>query len=106
MGYWPIQLRLPMAYINTSQPTYFHQLFTIQPTCSTRSSSCLTFSRPPVTSHLTFSKRAISVTAPRLWNELPPDLRTFSLPSPPLLQIIKHLQHAPLSVTHGLSTRN
>ena len=44
---------------------------------STRSSSCLALSRPPVTSHLTFSKRAISVTAPRLWNDLPPDLAPF-----------------------------
>src|SRR6218665_1850272 len=47
------------------------QLFTIQPT---RSSSCLTLSRPPVTSHLMFSNRAISITAPRLWNDLPPEL--------------------------------
>src|SRR6218665_940829 len=57
--------------------------------------------KPPVTSHLTFSKRAISVTAPRLWNDLPPELRTFSLPPPSSLQIIKHhLQHAPLSSCH------
>src|SRR6218665_4093631 len=84
----------------SSQPTYLRELFTIQPTHSTRSSSCLTLSRPPVTSRLTFSKRAISVTAPRLWNDLPPELRTFSLPPPSSLQIIKHhLQHAPLSVT-------
>src|SRR6218665_3428819 len=33
-------------------PTYLRELFTIQPTRSTRSSSCLTLSRPPVTSHL------------------------------------------------------
>src|SRR6218665_1303704 len=93
--------------LQSSQPTYLCELFTIQPTRSTRSSSCLTLSRPPVTSHLTFSKRAISVTAPRLWNDLPPELRTFSLPPPSSLQIIKHhLQHAPLSVTPGLSTRN
>src|SRR6218665_1492970 len=75
-------------------------IFTIQPTRSTRSSSCLTLSQPPVSSHLTFSKRAISVTAPRFWNDLPSELRTFSLPPPSSLQIIKHhLQHAPLSVT-------
>src|SRR6218665_4113829 len=56
---------------------------------------------------LTFSKRAISVTAPRLWNDLPPELRTFSLPPPSSLQIIKHhLTHAPLSVPPGLSPRN
>src|SRR6218665_1263284 len=50
----------------------------IQPTRSTRSSSCLTLSRPPVTSHLMFSTGAISITAPRLWNDLPPELRTIS----------------------------
>src|SRR6218665_387702 len=62
---------------------------------------------PLVITYLTFSKRAISVTAPRLWNDLPSELRTFSLPPPSSLQIIKHhLQHAPLSVTPGLSTRN
>src|SRR6218665_1151448 len=71
------------------------------------SSSCLTLSRPPVTSHLMFSKRAIFVTAPHLWNGLPSELRTFSLPPPSSFQIIKHhLHHAPLSVTPGLSTRN
>ena len=49
----------------------------------------------------------ISVTAPRLWNDLPPELRIFSLPPPSSLQIINHhLHHAPLSVTPGLSTRN
>src|SRR6218665_515507 len=90
----------------SSQPTYLRALFTIQPARSTRSSSCLTLSRPPVTSHLTFSNRDISVTAPRLWNGLPPELRTFSL-RPSSFQIITHhLHHASLSVTPGLSTRN
>src|SRR6218665_2607088 len=85
--------------LQSSQPTYLRELSTIQPIRSTRSSFCLTRSRPPVTSHLTFSKRAISVTAPRLWNYLPPELRTFSLPQPASLQIIKHHpHHAPLSV--------
>ena len=92
-------LSLTYNSLQSSQPTYFRELFTIQPTRSTRSSSCLTLSRPPVTSHLTFSKRAISVTAKRLWNDLPPELRAFSLPLPSSFQIIKHhLHHAPLSV--------
>src|SRR6218665_3276266 len=55
---------------------YLRELFTIQPTRSTRSSSCLTLSQPPVTSHLMFSNRAISITAPRLWNDLPSELLT------------------------------
>src|SRR6218665_3527438 len=44
------------------------------------------------------SHRGLSVTAPCLWNDLPPELRTFSLPPPSSLQSIKHhLHHAPLS---------
>src|SRR6218665_1681657 len=78
--------------------TFANSFFTIQPTRSTRSSSCLAHSRPPVTSHLMFSKRAVSVTAPRLLNNLPSELRTFSLPPPPSRQITKHHIHpAPLS---------
>src|SRR6218665_3125396 len=52
--------------LQSSQPTYLRERFTIQPTRSTRSSSCLTLSRPPATSHLIFSTGAISITAPRL----------------------------------------
>src|SRR6218665_2826130 len=79
---------------------HHRELFTIQPTRSTRSSSCLTLSRPPVTSHIMFSNRAISITAPRLWNDLPPELRTISSPPPPSLPITRHHLHLPpLSVT-------
>src|SRR6218665_1619145 len=70
-------LSLTYNSMQSSKPTHLRELFTIQPTRSyTRSSSCLTLSRPPVTSHLMFSNRAISITAPRLWNDLPPELRT------------------------------
>src|SRR6218665_1783760 len=56
------------------------------------------FLDPPVTSHLMFSNRAISITAPRLWNDLPPELRSISSPPPP--SITKHHLHLPpLSVT-------
>src|SRR6218665_212056 len=109
-------MALPTIPCSLPSPcTYLRELFTIQPTHSTRSSSCLTLSRPPVTSHLmfsnpshlTFSNRAISITAPRLWDdlELPPELRTISLPPPPSLPMTRHHLHpAPLglSVTSGL----
>src|SRR6218665_2235833 len=45
-------LSLTYNSLQSSQPTFLRKLFTIQPTRSTRSSSCLTLSRPPVTSHL------------------------------------------------------
>src|SRR6218665_372180 len=43
--------------------------------------SIITLSHPfstPVTSPLMFTNGAISITAPRLWNDLPPELRTIS----------------------------
>ena len=48
-----------------------------------------------------FFNLAISITAPRRWNnDLPPELCTISLPSPPLMPItIHHLHPAPLSIT-------
>ena len=85
--------------LQSSQPTYLRELFTIKPTCSTRSSSYLTLSRPTVTSHLMFSNRAISITARRLWNDLTPEHRTISLPPPPSLPITRH--PPPLSVNPG-----
>src|SRR6218665_4030263 len=85
-------LSLTCNFLQYTQPTYLRELFTIRPTHSTRSSSCLTLSRPLVTSHLTFSNRAISITASCRWNDLPSELRTFSLP-PSSLQITKHHLH-------------
>src|SRR6218665_1422124 len=98
-------LSLTYNSLQSSQPSYTfaNSSPSIQPTRSTRSSSCLTLSRPPVTSHLMISNRAIwpiSITAPRIWNDLPPELRTISSPPPPSLPITRHrLNPPPLSVT-------
>src|SRR6218665_2302215 len=72
--------------LQSSQPSYLCQLFTIQPPRSTRSSSTLTLLRPSVTSSLKFSNRSIDVAAPPLWNKLPPELRQMSDPSYELTQ--------------------
>src|SRR6218665_4109075 len=61
--------------LQSYQPSYLRQLFTIQPPRSTRSSSTLTLLRPSVTSSLKFSNRSIAVAVPPLWNKLPPALR-------------------------------
>src|ERR1043165_3258342 len=99
-------LSLTYNSLQYSKPSYLRDLFTIQPTRSTRSSSVLTLSRSPVTTHLKFSNRTISITAPRLWNDLPPELRSFSAP-PPSSSITHHtLPQAPLSITPRLFTRN
>src|SRR6218665_1945481 len=99
-------LSLTYNSLQSFQPMYVRELFTIQPPRSIRSSSCLTLSRPPVTSHLMFFNRAISITAPRLWNDLPPELRTISSPPPPSLPFTRHHLHPPLSITPGPSTQN
>src|SRR6218665_2709539 len=72
--------------LQSSQPSYLRQLFTIQPPRSTRSSSTLTLLRPSVTSTLKLSNRSIAVAAPPLWNKLPPALRQTSAPSYELTQ--------------------
>src|SRR6218665_153875 len=53
--------------LQTSQPSYIRQLLTIQPTGSTRSSSHLSLSRPPVSSSLKFCNRSFAYAAPALW---------------------------------------
>src|SRR6218665_103781 len=95
------------------QPTYLRKLYAIQPTRSIPSSSCLTPSRPVDPRSLLISwpptESCISITAPRLWNDLPPELLTISLglPSPPSLPVTKHHLHlATLSITPGPSTQN
>src|SRR6218665_1695683 len=93
-------LSLTYNSLQSSQPTYLRELFTIQPTRSTRSSSCLTLSRSQVTSDLMFSNGAISITAARLWNVLSSELRTISSAPPSSLPITRHHLHPPpLTVT-------
>src|SRR6218665_2875987 len=56
--------------LQSSQPSYLRQSFTIQPPRSTRSSSTLTLLRPSVTSSLKFSNRSIAVAVPPVLNKL------------------------------------
>src|SRR6218665_875558 len=72
--------------LQSSQPSYLRQLFTIQPPRSTRSSSTLTLLRPSVTLSLKFSNRSIAVAVPPLWNKLHPALRQISESSYELTQ--------------------
>ena len=88
----------------SSQPSYLRQLFTIQPSRSTRSSSALTLLRPSVTSSLKFAGRSTAIAVPPLWNKLPPALRQLSDPSyeltkTPPLAISPQLFHSKLK-TH------
>lgn len=64
--------------IQSSQPSYFRNIFSINTSRPTRSSSYLTLERPAVTSSLKFCDRSLQFAAPRIWNELPPTLRQLS----------------------------
>src|SRR6218665_1708174 len=50
---------------------------------SSRSSSYLSLSRPPVSSSLKFCNRSFAYAAPALWNGLPKDLHQFAHPPNP-----------------------
>ena len=71
-------LSLTYKSLLISKPSYLRQLLLPQPPRSTRSSSHFTLLYPPVSS-LKFSYRSFRHAAPRLWNQLPPDLRPSSL---------------------------
>ena len=64
--------------LQTAKPAYLARLVTVQPPRSTRSSNVVTLSRPPLPPSSSCKKildRSFSYTAPRLWNDLPPNLR-------------------------------
>src|SRR6218665_3063678 len=87
--------------LQSSQPFYLRQLFTTQPSRSTRSSSALTLLRPSVTLSLKFADRSIAIAVPPRWNKLPPALRKSSDPSyeltkSPSLAISPQLSHSKL----------
>src|SRR6218665_880702 len=72
------QYRSYITHFNPLSPPNLRQLFTIQPSRSTRSSSALTVLRPSVTSSLKFADRSIAIAVPPIWNKLPPALRKLS----------------------------
>jgi len=60
--------------LKTTQPSYLHNLITVQPPRSTRSSSLVTLARPS-TSTSRITDRSFQYASPRLWNQLPASLR-------------------------------
>src|SRR6218665_2678755 len=73
-------LSLTYNTLQSSQPSYLRQLFTIQSPRSTRCSSTLTLLRPSVTSSLKFADRSIAIAVPPIWNKTPPAFRHISEP--------------------------
>ena len=68
-------LSLAYSAIQFNQPIYLRNLISLQTPRSTRSSSLVTLSRPPVTSRLKIVDRSFSSFLPQLWNNLPAQLR-------------------------------
>ena len=68
-------LSLTYKVLTTAQPSYLHNLISLQPPRSTRSSPVVTLSRPPTISSLKITDRSFRYASPRLWNQLPDSFR-------------------------------
>ena len=92
---------LSLAY-KVLTTSYLYNLISLQPPCSTRSSSVVTLSRPPTISLLNITDRSFRGASPRLWNQLPDKFRKPSLScldSPPHLHVNPSLSSSPLSAS-------
>jgi len=68
-------LSLTDKVLTTTQPSYLHNLITVQPPRSTRSSSLVTLPHPSTSSSVRITDRSFQYASPRLWNQLPASLR-------------------------------
>ena len=68
-------LSLTYKVLTTTQPSYLHNLITVQPPRSTRSSFLVTLARPFTSSSLRITDRSFQYASPRLRNQLPAPLR-------------------------------
>ena len=68
-------LSLTYKVLTTTQPPYLHNLISVQPPRSTRSSSVVTLARPSTSSLLRITDRSFRYASPCLWNQLPSSVR-------------------------------
>ena len=68
-------LSLTYKVLTTTQPSYLHNLISLQPPRCTRTSSVVTVARPPASSSLKITNRSFRHASPHLWNKLPVSLR-------------------------------
>jgi len=83
-------LSLTYKVLTTAQPSCLHNLISLQPPRSTRSSSVVTLSCLPTISSLKITDRSFRYASPHLWNQLPdsfhqPHHSRLDLPPHPLL---------------------
>jgi len=67
-------LSLTYKVLTTTHPPYLHNLISVRPLRSTRSSSLVTLARPPTSSSLRITDRSFQYASPCLWNQLPSSL--------------------------------
>jgi len=93
-------LSLTYKVLTSTRPPYLHQLISVQPPRSTRSSSLVTLARPPTSSSPRITDRFCQYASPCLWNQLPSSLRQprFS-PSVSVLPV-----HAPTTSSHSVNS--
>ena len=68
-------ISLTYKILTTSQPTYLHNLISLQTDNNTRSSDVVTLARPSPASSLKVTDRSFQYASPHLWNQLPFSLR-------------------------------
>jgi len=68
-------LSLSYKVLTSTQPTYLHNLISVQPPRSTRSSSLVTLARPPTSPSLRITDRSFRYASSCLWNQRPSALR-------------------------------
>ena len=74
------KLSLTYKVLTTSQPTYLHNLISLQTDNNTRSSDVVTLARPSPASSLKVTDRSFQYVSPHLWNQLPFSLRELVSP--------------------------
>ena len=87
-------ISLTYKVLTTSQPTYLHNLISLQTDNNTRSSDVVTLARPSPTSSLKVTDRSFQYASPHLWNQLPFSLRE---PVSPLYAYLNPSFCSPLS---------
>jgi len=93
-------LSLTYKVLTTNQPPYLHNLISVQPPRSTRSSFLVTLARPPTSSSLRTTDRSFLYASPCLWNQLPSSLR-----QPRFSSSVSVLPvHAPTTSSHSVNS--
>ena len=87
-------ISLTYRILTTSQPTYLHNLISLQTDNNTRSSDVVTLARPSPSSSLEVTDRSFQYASPHLWNKLPFSLRE---PVSPLYAYLNPSFSSPLS---------